>query len=89
MEKDLKQVNKHIDRTYSSISKLLVDGDFNEVDTKEIRLKKYLIKKSRDISIKYSDNQSKVSNILFGMALLRREIAYLDSIPSTNPTSTN
>ena len=81
MEKDLIRVQKKIEKTYKKVEQLLKDKQFDLVDDIEIQFKKELTRESNQISKKYKvEDKRIISNILFGVALVKREEIYFEAV---------
>ena len=81
MEKDLIRVQKKIEKTYKKVEQLLKDKQFDLVDDIEIQFKKELTRESNQISKKYKvEDKRIISNILFGVALIKREEIYFKAV---------
>lgn len=81
MEKDLIRVQKKIEKTYKKVEQLLKDKQFDLVDDIEIQFKKELTRESNQISKKYKvEDKRIISNILFGVALVKREEIYFKAV---------
>lgn len=80
MEQEIEILYNDLEETYSRVLILLEEGKFDEVDDIEIKLKDDLTEKTKTLSNKLKCDYKSLEQVIFGIALYKREETYLKSV---------